>query len=61
MHHPDFLHVPKILETPYIPSLENPKKTYPPYRHELAMLRAGRFDHHLEENVRNDYEHERVQ
>ena len=39
VHHPDFLDVPKILETPYIPSPENPSKTLPPYKEEIALLR----------------------
>ncbi|MCH5260444.1 MAG: deoxyribonuclease IV [Lachnospiraceae bacterium] len=39
VHHPDFLHLPKILETPYIPSPDDPKKTIPPYREEIALLR----------------------
>ena len=39
VHHPDFIHLPKILETPYIPSPEDPKKTVPPYKEEIAMLR----------------------
>ena len=43
VHHPDFMDVPMILETPYIPSAENPKKTLPPYRHEIEMLRSRTF------------------
>lgn len=39
VHHPDFLHLPKILETPYIPSPDDPDKTVPPYKEEIAMLR----------------------
>ena len=39
VHHPDFMHLPKILETPYIPSPDNPDKTVPPYKEEIAMLR----------------------
>ena len=39
VHHPDFLHLPKILETPYIPSPDDPEKTVPPYKEEIAMLR----------------------
>lgn len=39
VHHPDFLHLPKILETPYIPSPDDPKKTIPPYKEEIALLR----------------------
>ena len=41
VHHPALEEVPKILETPYIPSLEDPKKTLPPYKEEIALLRAG--------------------
>lgn len=40
VHHPDFEDVPKILETPYIPDSENPKKSYPPYKEEIAMFRT---------------------
>lgn len=40
VHHPDFMDVPKILETPYIPDAENPKKSYPPYKDEIARLRG---------------------
>lgn len=39
VHHPDFMHLPKILETPYIPSLTNPDKKVAPYREEIALLR----------------------
>lgn len=39
VHHPDFIHLPKILETPYIPSPEDPSKTVPPYKEEISMLR----------------------
>ena len=39
VHHPDFLHLPKILETPYIPSPDDPDRTVPPYKEEIAMLR----------------------
>ena len=39
VHHPDFMHLPKILETPYIPSADDPGKTVPPYKEEIALLR----------------------
>lgn len=39
VHHPDFLHLPKILETPYIPSPENPEKKVAPYKEEIQLLR----------------------
>lgn len=51
VHHPDFVSVPKILETPYIPSSENPKKSYPPYKEEIQMLRDGYFHAHLLEEI----------
>jgi deoxyribonuclease-4 len=40
VHHPDFKDVPKILETPYLKDPDDPKKTYPPYKEEIALLRA---------------------
>lgn len=40
VHHPDFLHLPKILETPYIPSLTDPDKKIAPYKEEIALLRC---------------------
>lgn len=36
VHHPDFSLIPKILETPYRPSPENPSKLLPPYKEEIA-------------------------
>lgn len=44
VHHPDFKHIPKILETPYIPSPTKDKKSYAPYKYEIAMLRSGTFE-----------------
>lgn len=40
VHHPAFAHIPKILETPYRPSPENPKKLIPPYKEEIEWLSA---------------------
>lgn len=40
VHHPDFASIPKILETPYRTDPENPKNSLPPYKEEIAMLRA---------------------
>ena len=51
VRHPDFENVPKILETPYIPSPENPKKSYAPYKYEIEMLRKGEFDPELKEKI----------
>lgn len=38
VHHPDFLEIPKILETPYIPDPDDAKKKNPPYREEIQRL-----------------------
>ena len=42
--HKDFMDVPKILETPYVKSFTDAKKSYPPYKEEIAMLRSGEYD-----------------
>lgn len=56
VHHPDFEHVPKILETPYVKSPENPKKSYAPYKHEIAMLQSKAFQPDLLDTILNDNE-----
>lgn len=48
---PDFENIPKILETPYIPLPDDKKKTFPPYKWEIAMFRNGVFDPELKEKV----------
>lgn len=45
IYHPDFLDIPKILETPYIPSVENPDVKVPPYKDEIARIRAAAIDY----------------
>ena len=40
-HHPALETVPKILETPYIPSVKDPEKKVAPYKEEIARLRAA--------------------
>lgn len=45
----EFSAVPKILETPYVPGAE--KKTFPPYKYEIAMLRSGVFDPALKQKI----------
>lgn len=39
VHHPDFVDIPKILETPYLIDPVDPKKSWPPYKEEIARLR----------------------
>lgn len=51
VHHPDFADVPKILETPYLPSKVLEKKSYAPYRFEIEMLRNDRFDPDVREHI----------
>lgn len=51
VHHPDFKEIPKILETPYIPSPTNPKKSYAPYKYEIEMLRKDEFDPNMIERI----------
>lgn len=38
VHHKDFETVPKILETPYVPSKDNPDEKVPPYKEEIALF-----------------------
>ena len=39
VHHPNFMQLPKILETPYVSSSADPNKKVAPYREEIALLR----------------------
>lgn len=38
VHHKDFMNIPKILETPYVPSVDNPDKKVAPYKEEIKRL-----------------------
>lgn len=38
VHHPDFMDVMKILETPYLDNPDNPKEKLPPYKEEIQRL-----------------------
>lgn len=51
VYHPDFLQVPKILESPYVPDAADPKKSYAPYGREIAMLRQGIFQSDMKERL----------
>lgn len=48
----DFVQVPKILESPYVPGNEEKVKTYPPYRYEIEMYKRRKFDPDLKEKIR---------
>lgn len=41
VHHPQLMHIPKILETPYVGADAKSKKA--PYLHEIAMLKDSEF------------------
>lgn len=56
VHHPDFDHIPKILETPYIPSPSKAKKSYAPYKYEIEMLRNNRFDSDVQNKIISENE-----
>ncbi|TFB24822.1 deoxyribonuclease IV [Filobacillus milosensis] len=49
VHHPDLMHLPKILETPYVG--EDKKNKKPPYAFEIEMLKKGEFDPDLKEKI----------
>ncbi len=53
VNHPDFMDIPKILETPYVTKTpESKEKVYPPYKEEIAMFRAKKFDPEVLEKIR---------
>jgi deoxyribonuclease-4 len=48
--------VPKILETPYVSKIDNPKDlAYPPYKYEIDMIRKGIFNANLINDIRDYY------
>lgn len=50
LFYPDFIDIPKILETPYIKQ-EGSKKSFAPYRYEIEMLKSGVFDPMIRERI----------
>jgi apurinic endonuclease (APN1) len=53
-HFEKFSHLPKILETPYVALSDDKKaKKVPPYKFEIEMLRAGKFDEGVLEKIKN--------
>lgn len=45
--------IPRILETPYVSTDDNPKeKIYPPYKYEIEMIRSKVFDKELINKIR---------
>jgi len=48
INHPKLKEVPKILETPYV-------EEYPPYKFEIKMIKEGKFNPNLKEDIINYY------
>ncbi len=49
--------VPKILETPFIGNNDNDKeRLYPPYKYEIEMLKKGKFNPNLFNDIRKEYQ-----
>jgi len=53
IYHPSLNGIPKILETPYIKA---EKDSYPPYKHEIEMIRNKEFNSNLIEDIIKYYE-----
>ncbi|MDE6025221.1 MAG: deoxyribonuclease IV [Lachnospiraceae bacterium] len=53
--HKDFEEIPKILETPYVKDPSDAKKPYPPYKHEIEMIRNGVFNPELINEILKAY------
>jgi len=51
VHHTSYSHITKILETPYVPTIEDEGKKIAPYKHEIAMLRSRVFDKDLKKKI----------
>ena len=47
----EFAHIPKILESPYVPGVGEKVKTYPPYKYEIAMYQSRIFDPELKNKI----------
>ena len=55
VNHPDFVHVPKILETPYVTESDTSKeKVFPPYKEEIIMFKNQTFNPNILNDIRNE-------
>lgn len=52
IYHEALTDLPKILETPFVG--EDKKNKKPPYKHEIAMIKAGTFEEELLEKIMKD-------
>ena len=57
IHDERFAHLPKILETPYLPkTAEEKKRIYAPYKEEIEMIRKGEFNPELKNEIRQKHQ-----
>lgn len=54
MNYKDFENVPKILESPFVKDPDNAKKSYEPFKREIAMIRSGVFDKEMQNKILQD-------
>ncbi len=53
IYHPKLKRVPKILETPYVSiDTQGKDRTYPPYKQEIEMIKAKKFNPNLLDDIR---------
>ncbi len=50
----EFEDIPKILETPYVKDPADKNKSYAPYKQEIAMIKSGKFNPDLQNEVIRD-------
>jgi len=56
IYNPRIMHIPKILETPYVSIDDSSKeRLYPPYKFEIMMIKNKKFNTNLIEDIRNYY------
>lgn len=55
VNHPDFIDIPKILETPFVAKTDDDNdKIYPPYKFEIEMFINQQFDQDVMNKIRNN-------
>lgn len=56
INNPKLTNIPKILETPYIGETDDDKaRIYPPYKFEIEMIRNGKFNSNMMNDIRTFY------
>lgn len=50
----EFENIPKILETPYVKDPNDKKKAYAPYKYEIAMIKEGKMNPELQNQILKD-------